>query len=106
MSLFTCTCFKAACTAGRPPVPDAHIYIDRPLPGPLDTPSPHIALEAWRSLHRVEAQRLAEGLMASLPQGTMHELLIVLLQRYASVYQGPTTEAGPLTQTDEDGVLR
>ena len=97
-------CYKAeSFGAGRPPVPDAHIHIDCSLPAAdLQFPS----LESWRNLHRAEAQRLAEALMASLPQGTMHELLIVLLQRYASVYQGPTTDVGPITQTSEDGVLR
>ena len=97
-------CYKAeSFGAGQPPVPDAHIHIERSLPAAdLQLPS----LESWRNLHRAEAAHLADALMASLPQGTMHELLVVLLQRYASVYQGPTTDAGPITQTSKDGVLR
>ena len=101
-SLVILTCYKASSATGRSPIPDAQIHIAHPLPPDEAVRS----LEGWRTIYHCEARQLADVLMASLPQGTIHELLLVLLQRYSSVYQGPTTDAGPLTQTSEDGVLR
>ena len=99
----TLTCYKASsCSAGRPPISDAHIHIERSL---SEEDLQRLGLESWRNLYRDEARHLAAVLGASLPQGTMHELLIVLLEQYASVYRGTTTEAGPLVRTGADGRL-
>ena len=81
--------------------PDTYLHIDRLLPDSRSS-SP---LEGWRALYRAQAEGLAEALLDSLPQGTAHALLLCLLEKYACVYRGPTTDAGPLVRVGKDGKL-
>ena len=83
-------------------IPNTVIRITEALP---HHEHPHETLEEVRDFHRAQAKELAAGLMGSLPQGTLHELLIELLHNYACVYRGPTADAGPLVKTGKDGIL-
>ena len=67
------------------PVPDAHIEITAPVADFGD-------LEKAEQFYREQAQALTETLAASLPQGTMHWLLIALLLKYPSYYVGSLPE--------------
>ena len=99
----TVSLFKAnASYKGQTPILDTVIRIDVPLPDPPNTPD---ALEQYRRAYQQQAERLAEALMAALPQGTMHALLAELLHQYACVYKGPSTDAGPLVKLNPDGTL-
>lgn len=83
-------------------IPRVIIEITEPMP---EHDYADYTLEDIRNFHRAQAKELAAVLMASLPQGTLHELLIELLQHYACVYRGPITDPGPLVKTAEDGTL-
>ena len=83
-------------------IPKVIIEITEPMPEHKFTTR---TLEEVRNLHRTEAKEIAAGLMDSLPQGTLHELLIALMQSYACVYRGPTLDAGSLIKTGDDGIL-
>jgi hypothetical protein len=67
------------------PVPETVIRIDQPLPA-LERMTP----ASVATFYAEEAGLLATALCASLPQGTLHQLLGILLARYATVYRGKT----------------
>ena len=91
-------------TEDMPAIPKTIINITEVIPG-SEADHPQRTLEEIRDFYRAQAKEIAAGLMASLPQGTLHELMIELLHSYACVYRGPTADAGPLMKTGRDGIL-
>jgi hypothetical protein len=63
------------------PVPDMILNITNPIPD-------HKGFEECKKFHQEEAERLAQALFESLPQGTRHELIISLMQREVNLYRG------------------
>jgi len=45
-------------------------------------------LERAKEFYESEASKLAEALCNGLPQGTLHQLVIKLLQSYTTLYRG------------------
>ena len=76
----------------EPEIPGVTLQIAGELP-PFDG----VAMEDVVAYYQREATQVVEALVTTLPQGTMHAVLVTLLSRYGSVYRGPTTDAGPLT---------
>jgi len=74
------TVYKAEGLGHCPEVADVTIHIAGSIP-------PSSSLEQSRALYRVQAQRLRDALY-HLPQGTKHQLLILLLQDAESLYRG------------------
>lgn len=85
-------------------IPDLTVRVDREIPSFDDVP-PSEALREIADFYRAEASRLVHALEHSLPQGTMHALLVVLLDRHLSLYKGVmlSQNPGPLA---EGGVER
>jgi hypothetical protein len=50
------------------------------------------SLEAAENFYEEEAQRLMSALATSLPQGTIHRLLVHMLQHVKCYYRGPGAE--------------
>lgn len=61
-------------------VRDAHIAIDQPLPE-------FESLDGASAFYRAEAAQIAAALK-SLPQGTRHQLLLLLLEQAPVFYRG------------------
>ena len=99
---------KATRTLQEQEVPGAIIYIEESI---VDNDIAcdirgEAHLRAARDFHKEQAQALVKALMGTLPQGTMHELIIELLHEYSCVYRGPcgSNNGGPILRihTTED----
>ena len=91
---------RAEVVATRTPVPAVALLVD----GEIATMARQLKrLEDWHDFYATQAQTLVTALCATLPQGTMHAVLIALLQRYTCLYRGPLADAGPLVDIRDDG---
>jgi hypothetical protein len=74
--------YKAQPTIKTDIVETVRIYINEPIPEA-------ITLKDAELTYKAEAKKIAFGLTSSLPQGTMHQLLIILLQQYPNYFIYP-----------------
>ena len=65
--------------------PDTMVHIYQEVPSFKD-------MEEVEAFYTNEADRLADALFESLPQGTLDRLLISLMSRKVSVYKGKTED--------------
>jgi hypothetical protein len=72
-------CLRRAQPVGTKSAPVVHIAIEKEL-ADIET------LQEARATYLTEALRLADGLYASLPGGTLDALLYVLMERKASLF--------------------
>jgi hypothetical protein len=81
--------FRAHLPEKDEPVEKAILEITLDIPTLKDL---SVGLDKVHEMYDVEAAAIMDVLFNHLPQGTMHRLLIKMLQRYPSYYVGPGPE--------------
>lgn len=61
------------------------IHVIEPIPRHLES---ILDLDGWESWYKLQAAMVADALTSTLPQGTLHQLIVLLLERYPSLYSG------------------